>query len=311
MGINFSRPARPSLAPDSEERKGQVLARNASRTPISPQDRSGGGPLRTPIVSLQGSGQNTPSYPLSNSSSSQKLYPSSSQDLHVDYPKYTSTTSPMHLGSPHDGMKHGGLRSMQSSSNSSLNTPSLFGNNLSPMPSRPSSPSSVYSSYSYQPTGAAPSSPSAGIPKLQLNSSPLPDSEKMTAASRPSGFSQSQDSNAQSNPKTPMDYLQLGIQLHEKNQLQEAATYFELSATSDGGCEMGKILWGLSLRHGWGVKKDERQAFKWLQKAAENAVNVLEKSEEVDSAVIKVSRLLHDLAIPYIELTLNLRTSSC
>ena len=31
-------------------------------------------------------------------------------------------------------------------------------------------------------------------------------------------------------------------------------------------------MWGLSLRHGWGVEKDEAKAFRWLKKAAEHAV---------------------------------------
>lgn len=39
-------------------------------------------------------------------------------------------------------------------------------------------------------------------------------------------------------------------------------------------------MWGLTLRHGWGCEKDERLAFKWLQKAAESAVTDLESSRK-------------------------------
>ena len=32
------------------------------------------------------------------------------------------------------------------------------------------------------------------------------------------------------------------------------------------------LMWGLTLRHGWGVPRDEPRAFKWLKRAAEHAV---------------------------------------
>lgn len=37
-------------------------------------------------------------------------------------------------------------------------------------------------------------------------------------------------------------------------------------------------MWGLTLRHGWGVAKSEPQGFKWLKKAAEIAVGDLESA---------------------------------
>lgn len=37
-------------------------------------------------------------------------------------------------------------------------------------------------------------------------------------------------------------------------------------------------MWGLTLRHGWGVTKSEPQGFKWLKKAAEIAVGDLESA---------------------------------
>lgn len=36
------------------------------------------------------------------------------------------------------------------------------------------------------------------------------------------------------------------------------------------------LMWGLTLRHGWGVAKDEKKGFGWLRKAAEGAVRDLE-----------------------------------
>ncbi|KZT42734.1 HCP-like protein [Sistotremastrum suecicum HHB10207 ss-3] len=43
-------------------------------------------------------------------------------------------------------------------------------------------------------------------------------------------------------------------------------------------------MWGLSLRHGWGVEKDEKRAFSWLRRACEIALGDLEsfnKAEKV------------------------------
>jgi hypothetical protein len=37
------------------------------------------------------------------------------------------------------------------------------------------------------------------------------------------------------------------------------------------------LMWGLALRHGWGVPKDEKGAFSWLRRAAESATGDLER----------------------------------
>ncbi|KAF5382876.1 hypothetical protein D9757_007287 [Collybiopsis confluens] len=71
-------------------------------------------------------------------------------------------------------------------------------------------------------------------------------------------------------------YLSLGIKHHESNDLTTSAQYFQKSATEDGGCGVGMLMWGLALRHGWGVEKDERSGFGWVRKAAEGAVKDLE-----------------------------------
>lgn len=40
------------------------------------------------------------------------------------------------------------------------------------------------------------------------------------------------------------------------------------------------VMWGLTLRHGWGCEKNESLGFKWLQRAAESAVTDLESSRK-------------------------------
>lgn len=95
--------------------------------------------------------------------------------------------------------------------------------------------------------------------------------------------------------KTPQDFLQLGIQHHEANRLKESAICFERSAKEQGGCGVGMLMYGLTLRHGWGCEKNEKIGFNWLRKAAEHAVEDLESAKGVggaSTAAIQV-RILH------------------
>jgi hypothetical protein len=51
------------------------------------------------------------------------------------------------------------------------------------------------------------------------------------------------------------------------------------------------LMYGLTLRHGWGCAKNEKAGFKWLRKAAERAVENLEKvrmNGDIDVRVIEV-----------------------
>jgi len=88
-----------------------------------------------------------------------------------------------------------------------------------------------------------------------------------------------------SNPQTAHDFLLLGIEHHEADRLVESARCFEKSTQVDGGCGVGCLMWGLALRHGWGCGKDEKKAFKFLQKAAESAVGDLERVRRGSLAV--------------------------
>ena len=53
------------------------------------------------------------------------------------------------------------------------------------------------------------------------------------------------------------------------------------------------LMYGLSLRHGWGCPRNEKSGFHWLKKAAELALADLEKGKQgvqgVDPMVIRVS----------------------
>jgi len=55
---------------------------------------------------------------------------------------------------------------------------------------------------------------------------------------------------------------------------------------------MGMLMWGLTLRHGWGVVKDEKRGFVWIRKAAEVAVSDLETAVDGASAGAPQSELV-------------------
>ncbi|KAI0049082.1 hypothetical protein FA95DRAFT_1571403 [Auriscalpium vulgare] len=135
----------------------------------------------------------------------------------------------------------------------------------------PSSPSSLYSSYSYYNLDS-PASPTGDL--LQVPGSPAA-APQLSQPPRRSPTSRSASSRAPTPPQadasgmTSDDYLQLGIKHHEANQLAESAAAFEKSARLGGGSGVGMLMWGLALRHGWGVEMNEKTGFSWLRRAAE------------------------------------------
>ena len=167
---------------------------------------------------------------------------------------------------------------------------------------RAASPSanSMYSSYSYYPyDGNTNTPPNSNSPHAQgYPESAMHPSNRSVASPTPSQAPPRQESyelsapDALQNPRTPQDFLQLGITHHIANRLEESAQCFEKSATLDNGCGVGMLMWGLTLRHGWGVPKNEEKGFKWLRKAAEGAVTDLESAKAgMDTNAIQVSHL--------------------
>lgn len=75
----------------------------------------------------------------------------------------------------------------------------------------------------------------------------------------------------QTGPSTAEHFLTQGIAYHEQGDLSRSAYYFERSAKVDGGCVVGMCMWGMTLREGWGARKDPRKGFEWIQRAASKA----------------------------------------
>ncbi|KAH9949496.1 HCP-like protein [Amylocystis lapponica] len=166
-------------------------------------------------------------------------------------------------------------------------------------PPRPPSPASLYSAYSYYAPDAAAPSPTASSPGASsLRGFPPPSptatlSPTYVPAPKPPSAPTTPTTTAPGAPTTPQDYLQLGIQHHEANRLVESAACFEQSATLQGGCGVGMLMWGLAQRHGWGCEKNEHTGFRWLRRAAEVAVDDLERTRQgVNTGAVKSELVL-------------------
>ncbi|KAF9196254.1 hypothetical protein BGZ50_001330 [Haplosporangium sp. Z 11] len=70
-------------------------------------------------------------------------------------------------------------------------------------------------------------------------------------------------------------YIQRAIELHESNDLEQATYYFRLAAQSEN--PVGQLMYGLSLRHGWGCKPNPKESIFYLQRAAEYAMSELKE----------------------------------
>ncbi|KAG0207524.1 hypothetical protein BGX28_001246 [Mortierella sp. GBA30] len=80
-------------------------------------------------------------------------------------------------------------------------------------------------------------------------------------------------------------YIQKAIELHENNELKEATHYFRLAAQGEN--PVGQLMYGLSLRHGWGCDPNPREAISYLQRAAEYAMGELKELSPASSANIQ------------------------
>lgn len=314
---NFSRPHRAAISspdlstasqsfdrppvPSSEEQKKEVLERNQNR-----QRLGQGSPHSQPVspnASLSSS-----HLPLSGSFHGHSEYEyGASGSGHMAVPG-TRARSPSPSRTNDRGSEPGLSHSSSSSSNPSPQTPRGNGAQLalpsSPPAVRVSATESVYSMYSYyELDNASPgSSPlttthfDQSKPTQSSNNIPnfnAPNPDVLTSPGKKSKpDSPGKNSDLLTDPKTADDFLALGIAHHEADRLKESAECFEKSATLNGGSGAGMLMWGLSLRHGWGVPKDETRAFKWLKRAAEHAVVDLQQGRDGRDAV-KVRRITY------------------
>ena len=308
--VDFSRPVHVDIhSSEAEERKREVLMRNAHHHPRSPTPSSAPGPSSRP---------HSPSY---SPVSSPRLGPAASGHGFGSRP-----ASPASLGEQLASPYYEGSTQNQNGYGFTSPAPAVHAPaQAQAQPSAPrlvpgaepridSSPS-VYSNYSFYelpptPTSTTHASPSP-LSQLPLQS-PISAPAHMQGhpvgptthggQSRAKSPAKPDTSIALANPQTAQDFLQVGIQHHLENRLAESAAAFEKSATVGGGCGVGMLMWGLAQRHGWGCQKNEQAGFRWLRRAAELAVTDLEKGKQGDMSAVKV-RLLSSICVSHMRLT--------
>ncbi|ORZ28935.1 hypothetical protein BCR41DRAFT_376284 [Lobosporangium transversale] len=86
-------------------------------------------------------------------------------------------------------------------------------------------------------------------------------------------------------PEKAEDYVRQGIELHENGDISKATNYFRIAA--ELGDPVGMLMYGLSVRHGWGCTANRVLAFQYLQKSAEHAVGDLHSRDSFASSAAK------------------------
>ncbi|KAK5807991.1 hypothetical protein F5H01DRAFT_282724, partial [Linnemannia elongata] len=95
--------------------------------------------------------------------------------------------------------------------------------------------------------------------------------------------------------------IQRAIELHERNQLEEATHYFRLAAQSEN--PLGQLMYGLSLRHGWGCRANPKEAIVYLQRAAEYAMGEMKVIDGVPTTASSTELVmaLYELGMSYLK----------
>ncbi|KAI8601112.1 hypothetical protein EDD21DRAFT_305637 [Dissophora ornata] len=86
-------------------------------------------------------------------------------------------------------------------------------------------------------------------------------------------------------PERAEDYVRQGIEFHESGDISKATHYFRTAA--ELGDPVGMLMYGLSVRHGWGCTANRVLAFQYLQKSAEHAVGDLNSRDSFTSTAAK------------------------
>ncbi|KAF3906762.1 hypothetical protein AA313_de0204787 [Arthrobotrys entomopaga] len=144
---------------------------------------------------------------------------------------------------------------------------------------------------SMSPTSTAlPSSPFAAMRASQESQRAASSTHPAPPPTTTLGRSPSSESNSSSllRPKTsgiaaaqklsPEEHLNIGIPLHEKGSYAESTYHFRLSAL--GGNTTGMLMYALALRHGWGMRANQSEAFTWLRKASTLAQEEMANAEK-------------------------------
>lgn len=132
----------------------------------------------------------------------------------------------------------------------------------------------------------------------------------MGSAGRPPGGSGTpstyNNTRVASMPDAALDaatHIELGIEQHEANQLPQSTHHFKVAA--DSGDPTGCLLYGLALRHGWGVRPDLARSIAMLKRAADSVAPAGEGAR--DSKLFAAAPLSQDLGVALYELGVSYR----
>lgn len=89
----------------------------------------------------------------------------------------------------------------------------------------------------------------------------------------------SNHSNAISTDISAEEHLEKGIACHESGSFQESTYHLRIAAKQNNPTAM--LLYALACRHGWGMRKNEREGVQWLRKAADCASLEVAEDEEL------------------------------
>lgn len=70
------------------------------------------------------------------------------------------------------------------------------------------------------------------------------------------------------------EHVTTGIALHEQGNLRESSYHWQYAAFKGENTAM--LLYGLALRHGWGMRKNPTEAIKWLRNAMEKSLGEMD-----------------------------------
>ncbi|KAI9267889.1 hypothetical protein BDA99DRAFT_349660 [Phascolomyces articulosus] len=150
-----------------------------------------------------------------------------------------------------------------------------------PSPNTLLPPQQPYANHHNGSSSSSPSSPSPTSP-LQYQQPPLspclppPSAHPGLSEKLQNHIRNSLDMSSKAQPQSEGEGLVAeGIRYHETGRLDMATDCFRQAANKES--PIGMYLYALSLRHGWGCKRNERTAFQFLQKTAEHAISDIQE----------------------------------
>lgn len=100
-------------------------------------------------------------------------------------------------------------------------------------------------------------------------------------------------------------HVELGIEQHEENQLPQSTHHFKVAA--EMGDLTGCLLYGLALRHGWGIRPDLQRSVQLLQQAADSANLKNLRTDDLRGSKLFTAPLNDQLGVAMYELAVSFK----